>query len=113
MSVSQLDKIREDLEETKKDLLERINAAEGSTGRAVGGNPSRSDLSNDYASKDRTTALLSMDRKALIQVDEALERIENGTYGKCEECGDTIPIERLEILPYATLCVACQQKQNA
>lgn len=112
MSVSQLDGIQKDLEQKKADLLERIDAAEGRNGRAVGGNPSRSDLSTDYASKDRNTALLSIDRKTLIQVEEALERIENGTYGQCESCGDMIPIERLEFLPYATLCVACQQKQN-
>lgn len=112
MTISQVEQIRKDLEQTREDLVERIDTAEGRNGRAVGGNPSRSDLSNDYANKDRNTALLSIDRKTLIQVEEALERIENGTYGKCENCGDTIPIERLEFLPYATLCVACQQKQN-
>lgn len=110
MTNSTLDQIREDLEKEREHLLERIEQAEGRTVRPAGGNPSRSDLSTDYASKDRTTALLSMDRKTLEQVEDALQRLENGTYGKCERCGDQIPHERLEILPYATLCVKCQEE---
>ena len=39
------------------------------------------------------------------------ERIEKGEYGICESCGDPIPLARLEVLPYATLCVACAAKE--
>ncbi|RMH01317.1 MAG: TraR/DksA family transcriptional regulator [Planctomycetota bacterium] len=44
------------------------------------------------------------------QVFEALERIETGTYGRCEACRGEIPTRRLEALPYARYCVSCQQK---
>jgi DnaK suppressor protein len=41
-----------------------------------------------------------------------LERIEEGTYGQCEECGTKIPKTRLAAIPYATLCVRCAQEQE-
>ena len=43
----------------------------------------------------------------LGQVDSALAKLENGTYGVCESCGESIPVARLEVLPYATKCVSC------
>jgi len=42
-------------------------------------------------------------------IDQALERIENGTYGKCERCGQQIAEERLEAIPHATRCIDCQR----
>lgn len=56
---------------------------------------------------------LSVERNAedlLAKVEHALERIEKGEYGICESCGKPIPVARLEVLPYATLCVACAAK---
>lgn len=44
------------------------------------------------------------------EVVNALARVADGTYGKCERCGNEIPFERLEALPTATLCVACKQQ---
>ncbi|WP_413771733.1 TraR/DksA family transcriptional regulator [Psychrobacter sp. ENNN9_III] len=49
--------------------------------------------------------LLSEARQSLIYVENALSRIENGTYGECEVCGEPIEEKRLEALPYATLCM--------
>ena len=51
--------------------------------------------------------LTTMDTKKLKQIDEALAKIENGTYGICEECGEEIPVARLKILPFAKLCIDC------
>ena len=45
----------------------------------------------------------------LHEVDGALERIEQGTYGRCENCGKDIPVERLEARPVARLCMACKK----
>ena len=44
----------------------------------------------------------------IAEIDAALDRIAGGTYGRCTHCGIGIPIERLEFLPYASGCVACQ-----
>lgn len=46
------------------------------------------------------------------KVDEALRRIEDGTFGECEECGEDIEIRRLEARPTATLCVGCKEDQE-
>jgi DnaK suppressor protein len=46
----------------------------------------------------------------LRKVDHALDRVESGTYGTCESCGEAIPVARLEVLPYATTCVNCARK---
>jgi DnaK suppressor protein len=48
----------------------------------------------------------------LAEIDAALTRIENGTYGTCTNCGKQIPEERLEALPWATLCIDCQRDQE-
>lgn len=46
----------------------------------------------------------------LAQIDLALAKLDAGTYGKCDRCGQPISPARLEALPYATLCVACQDR---
>ncbi len=51
-------------------------------------------------------------RQLLAQVKSARERLAGGTYGICMDCGRPIPAERLEALPYATLCVTCQSKRE-
>lgn len=48
----------------------------------------------------------------LAEIDRALERIEDGTYGKCVRCGREISEERLEAMPYATLCIECKRSEE-
>jgi DnaK suppressor protein len=48
----------------------------------------------------------------LADIDAALKRIEDGTYGTCTNCGKQIPAERLEARPYATLCIDCQRERE-
>ena len=50
--------------------------------------------------------------RLLDQVEDALERFEAGTYGVCEQCGEEIDPARLKALPYATLCLSCQQHRE-
>ncbi|WP_030265592.1 TraR/DksA family transcriptional regulator [Streptomyces violens] len=49
-------------------------------------------------------------QRVLKEVEKAFERIHDGTYGTCQDCGQPIPVERLEILPYARCCVGCQRR---
>ena len=58
---------------------------------------------------------LSIERNTidlLHKVERAIERVDAGTYGVCESCGSEIPIARLEVLPYATMCVTCASKKS-
>jgi DnaK suppressor protein len=48
----------------------------------------------------------------LVEIDAALARLAAGAYGRCTSCGTTVPVERLEIMPAAELCVRCQHEQE-
>jgi DnaK suppressor protein len=56
--------------------------------------------------------LLNMQIERLREVEDALDRLEEGTYGICEECGEAINLERLKILPFTTYCVRCQGRRE-
>jgi RNA polymerase-binding transcription factor len=49
----------------------------------------------------------------LAEVDRALEKVDQGTYGQCDNCGQPISSERLEAIPFATLCVTCSARRSA
>jgi RNA polymerase-binding transcription factor DksA len=55
-----------------------------------------------------TAAVASLSRTALAEVDAALARIADGTFGRCVGCDGSIPLERLEAMPAALCCVSCQ-----
>lgn len=60
-----------------------------------------------YQISEQKNSLNSYNQKLLAQIDEALEKIENGTYGMCDLCGKPIDPDRLKILPYANYCMEC------
>jgi DnaK suppressor protein len=53
------------------------------------------------------------ERKLILKIREALQRIEDGNFGVCESCGDDIGIDRLQARPVTTLCIECKRKQEA
>jgi RNA polymerase-binding transcription factor len=57
--------------------------------------------------RDRIVSLAAMARRRLEEVDAALARLDAGTYGRCQTCGRSIPVPRLEAVPEATQCVSC------
>ena len=58
--------------------------------------------------RERDLALSAQARAAVDEIDRALAKMDSGTYGVCERCGNPIPKARLKALPYAALCVACK-----
>jgi DnaK suppressor protein len=71
------------------------------------------DIGDEAANIYNKQVLLSLnenERMRLHEVDESLDRIENGTYGICEECGEPIGLKRLEVRPVAKYCVPCKTK---
>jgi DnaK suppressor protein len=65
------------------------------------------DLGTDSCEIDNIIGLVDSERKILVEVNEALRRIEDGTYGICEGRGEPIPKQRLKAIPWARYCVAC------
>jgi DnaK suppressor protein len=70
------------------------------------------ELGSGNFDQELTLSLLGSEKDALDQIDGALERIEGGTFGQCEECGGKIPKSRLEAIPYAALCVQCASEEE-
>jgi DnaK suppressor protein len=64
----------------------------------------------DLQETDVDQAILDNEKTLLDEVQQALARIDHGTYGICSNCGQPIPEKRLEALPWATLCVICEPK---
>jgi DnaK suppressor protein len=62
--------------------------------------------------QDLTLSLLGSERTAMDQIEAAIGRIEDGSYGQCEGCGMKISKPRLEAIPYAALCVRCASQQE-
>jgi DnaK suppressor protein len=62
--------------------------------------------------RERVLSLLDNSRDLLEQVDVALEKIANGTYGICASCGKAIEAARVKALPHATLCIACKRREE-
>ena len=69
------------------------------------GAPSSTDEHDEVNDILRTSAV-----RALLEVDDALERMRSGSYGRCEGCGAPIAFERLEILPMSRYCMRCQHR---
>jgi len=68
------------------------------------------DAASDTYERTKEYALEENFREMVEQIDEALRKIGDGTYGKCDRCGEAITLNRLKAIPYATLCIVCQEK---
>jgi DnaK suppressor protein len=117
METTELNRFRGLLDELRSDLRSQLGE--------LGANPDEDSLETgdfDYgfadsaqstAERGKVLALIDRLRGQLRDVERALRKMDDGTYGLCERCGQPIGIERLEALPYSTLCVSCKQKESA
>ncbi|HBI24234.1 MAG TPA: RNA polymerase-binding protein DksA [Nitrospiraceae bacterium] len=105
--------IRNDLEKQKMALL-------AEAGVIIGGglNPEKlnfpdvTDQAAAEADKNFTLRLREREQKLLKKIDEAIDRIANGTFGICENCGEEISYKRLKARPVTTYCIECKTKQE-
>lgn len=70
------------------------------------------DSSVEEQERELHLLLQDRDRVKLDRINEALKRIEEGDYGVCEECGETISKKRLMVVPFARLCINCQKEEE-
>jgi DnaK suppressor protein len=90
--------------------IEAQGAAPDSDDVRFADDPNFADRSHSTEERSRAIALVRTLRTTLREVDHALARVEEGSYGTCERCGNPIAIERLEALPWATLCIDDAQR---
>jgi len=113
-----LDKYKQKLEKKRTEIADTIKRLEGeSSGRD---RLSREVVQQDFEgggdaalqamARNQSAAMIGNLRDMLISIDEALQKIEDGTYGVCEVCGKNIPQKRLDALPEATMCTKCRTK---
>jgi DnaK suppressor protein len=70
------------------------------------------DVAVDSDYREISSELIEVESRELAHIERALERMREGSYGICEGCGKKIPAARLQALPYATMCVQCQNRQE-
>jgi DnaK suppressor protein len=70
------------------------------------------DLASNERDRELNLLISDRDREKLLQIEDAINRIDDGTYGICVECESPIPKERLVIMPFARLCVNCQAENE-
>jgi DnaK suppressor protein len=70
------------------------------------------ELGSGNFDQDLAFSLLGSEKQALDQIEVAIRRIEDGSYGRCETCGGRIPKPRLQAIPYAAQCVGCAAEEE-
>lgn len=108
-----LAKVREQLTEMKAKLLSEIDSElraerEGNKDEGM----DTYDLASEERDREINFILSNRERVKIKQIDDALARLDDGTYGVCESCGLDIAEERLEAMPFTRLCRDCQQDQE-
>lgn len=70
------------------------------------------EMASDTLDTDSLCAMVDLGSSTIEQIDTALVKLDEGTYGTCEMCDEPIHPDRLEVLPFASLCVNCQRKKE-
>ncbi len=114
MTKKQLERYKKKLLAAKQEVLSRVQRTE-TYGREVVSKDEAMDLADKASSsytKEFLFSLSNSDRKLLQMIDEALNRIENGTYGSCLHTGEPIESKRLDAVPWASLCIKAQELEE-
>ena len=116
-TATEISKVRNRLVADAAELRDEIDRAESDIADRLG--DSVSDAGDDQADvgaktyeREHELSLTYNARDLLVQTERALARIEAGTYGSCESCGEPIGKARLQAFPRATLCVSCKQREE-
>jgi len=100
------------LNERYEELLDEANKTVSGMTTHKENLPDPSDRASLESDRNFTLRIRDRERKLIGKIREALDRIENGTYGICEECGEEISTERLKARPVTTLCIDCKKRQE-
>jgi DnaK suppressor protein len=116
LSAKFLEKQRKNILELRDHILDQMQGVANDSLKSTDNAPSsafgmhQADAGSDAYEKDFALSLLSQEQDALYEIEEALKRIEQRSYGTCEMSGQPIPLERLEAIPFARYTVQCQEQ---
>ncbi len=101
-----LSRLQKELAEAESEMDDLISSA------GVGAGDDQADAGTKTFEREHEMSLVYNARDMVLQTERALERIDGKTYGRCEECGNSVGKERLKVFPRATLCMSCKQKEE-
>ena len=111
---------KKDIEYFKKLLTERLDSLLAEANETVSGMtgevanfPDPTDRASLEADRNFLLRIRDRERKLIVKIREALQRIDKGTYGICETCGSEVSIKRLKARPVTTQCIDCKTKEEA
>lgn len=100
--------LNEQLKELMEEAIKTVNDMTVTEGEF----PDPTDRASWESDRNFLLRIRERERKLITKIREALERIEEGTFGICELCGEEISEQRLEVRPVTTLCIKCKQEQE-
>jgi DnaK suppressor protein len=113
MNKKQLERFRALLEEKRDDIIKKAKQTlDEDMTLDANDLPDEMDLASSEYLQSFTFRLRGREKSFLDKINKALERIDNGTFGICEECGEEISVKRLEARPETTLCIRCKEDQE-
>ncbi len=113
--------IREDLVKEKAGILQELmrlkdgalnKSLKDASGDLSGYSFHMADMATDLYDREFSLELAEGERERLYALDDAIKRIDEGSYGKCDLCGDSITKQRLKVMPQAEFCLKCQEKKE-
>jgi RNA polymerase-binding protein DksA len=100
------ERLQQMLSELRKDIDHEVR---GASDRDLAHINDTSDMASDAAEGDLALRIAESETVEAGEIERAIEKIDNGTYGSCEICNKTIGADRLQFLPFATMCIKCQE----
>ena len=100
--VTRRSELRKRLGMDLEDLHRKVTSATGDS----------ADAAFDASGEEMASQLAELESRELAQIERALRKLKLGTYGKCEVCECSIPVARLNALPFSTLCIKCQREME-
>ena len=104
------DEVLDDIKHISEDTLKK--SQKEASGDISGYSYHMADVATDNYDREFSLGRASNERKAVYELDDALKKIEEGTFGVCEDCKSLIAKNRLKAVPSARLCVKCQEKKE-
>ncbi len=122
MKEEELQTFREMLSDLRKRLSDNVSQMQDDALRESGRNATElsdmpmehlADRASDTFAKDLMIGILQNSEAEIVDIDAAIDKIDEGTYGQCEECGGEIKKARLKAIPFARLCIDCKEAQES
>jgi len=104
------EEILDDIKHISDDTLKK--SQKDAAGDISGYTYHMADVATDTYDREFSMGIASDERKVIYELDDALKKIEDGTFGVCEDCRSLITKNRLKAVPQARLCIKCQEKRE-